>query len=223
MKNGDFIRLEYTGKIKETGKVFDTTSEEIAKKEGIYSQNTKYRPVPIIVGENKIIKGIDEALLEMNVGEKRTIEVPPEKGFGQRSQKLIKIIPQSEFKRQKITPYPGMPIDVDGILGRVLSVNSGRVKVDFNNPLAGKTLIYDIEIKEKIDDEKEKVLAICEYYNAEVSEVSIDSNEVKIVISKELPKNVKEKIANDIKKHMNVEKIEFSEVFEGKKDGNNQN
>jgi len=221
MKVGDFIRLEYTGKIKETGKVFDTTNEEIAKKEGIYNHKTKYGPIPIIVGDKKIIKGVDEALLNMNIGEKKTIEIPPEKGFGYRNSKLIKIIPQSEFKKQKITPHPGMPISVDGILGRVMSVNSGRVKVDFNNPLAGKVLIYEVEIKEKIEDNEKKVLAICEYYGADVSKVSMEKNSVKIVLSKELPKNIKEKIADDIKKHINPNRIEFSEVFEENKGRNN--
>ena len=91
MKKGDLIRLEYTGKIKETGEIFDTTSEEIAKREDIYNQNARYGPVPIIVGGKKIIEGIDEALLKMNVGEEKTIEVPPKKGFGERSPKLMKL------------------------------------------------------------------------------------------------------------------------------------
>lgn len=216
MEKNDFVRISYTGRIKETGEVFDTTDEEIAKKEKIFNPKAKYGAVPIIVGEEKTIKGIDEALLEMKVGEKKTIDVPPEKGFGKRNPNLIKLIPLSEFKKQNISPFPGMPITMDNIRGRVLSVNSGRVRVDFNNPLAGKNLAYELEIKEKIDNEEEKAKAICEYYKYECSKVLTDKNksQIELMLKEDASRKIKETIAKDIMNYLGYKKVKFSDIFE---------
>jgi len=214
MEKNDFVRIEYIGRIKETGELFDTTSEEVAKKEGAFNPNVKYGPAPVIVGRNKIIKGVDDALLNMKVGDKKTIEIEPERGFGKRKPELIKLVPVSEFKKQNINPVPGMPITMNNIRGRILSVNSGRVKMDFNHPLAGKNLIYEIEVKEKIDDKKGKVKAICDYYKCDVSSVEFKENYVEIFLKKDVEKNKKQLITNDVSEYLNANKVVFSEIFE---------
>src|SRR3989344_2276698 len=80
MKKGDFVKISYTGKL-ETGEIFDLTDAETAKKEGIYSSKIAYGDLPIIVGANFMIKGLDNALLDLNVGDKKDIEIKPEDGF----------------------------------------------------------------------------------------------------------------------------------------------
>ncbi|WP_456422598.1 FKBP-type peptidyl-prolyl cis-trans isomerase [Thermococcus sp.] len=167
VEKGDVIRLHYTGRIKETGEIFDTTDEEIAKKAGIYKENGVYGPVPIAVGAGHVIKGLDEALEGLEVGKKYEIEVPPEKGFGKRDRKLIKTFTLGQFRRQGIIPFPGMPVEIETesgrkLKGRVLTVSGGRVRVDFNHPYAGKHLVYEVEIVEKIEDPIEKVKAMIE-------------------------------------------------------------
>ena len=84
LQKGDFVRIDYIGKIKESGKVFDTTMEEIAKEHGIYDEKIDFKPAPIVVGANHVIKGLDEALVGLEVGEKKIVEIPPEKGYGKR-------------------------------------------------------------------------------------------------------------------------------------------
>ncbi len=167
IKRGDVVRLHYTGKIKETGEIFDTTFEETAREAGIYSEKGIYGPVPIAVGAGHVIKGLDEQLEGLEVGKKYEIPVPPEKGFGKRDPKLIKTFTLGQFRRQGLYPFPGMDVEVttEGgkkLKGRVLSVSSGRVRVDFNHPFAGKTLLYEVEILEKIDDPIEKVKGLIE-------------------------------------------------------------
>lgn len=224
MRKGDFIRIDYTGKIKETGEVFDTTKERVAKDSEMFKEGEKYGPVPVIVGEKKAIEGVDDALKEMEVGEKEKLEVPPEKAFGKRKSKLIKLVPLSHFRDQNINPAPGMPITMDQLRGRILSVNSGRVRVDFNHPLAGKKLSYEIEIKEKIEGEEEKIKAICEYYTKECSKIKTNKKEVELEMKeKEVKKETKEKITNDIIKHLKFKKVKFSEVFEGEKEDKEEN
>ncbi|AJC70856.1 peptidyl-prolyl cis-trans isomerase [Thermococcus guaymasensis DSM 11113] len=167
VEKGDVIRLRYTGKIKETGEIFDTTEEEVAKQAGIYKENGVYGPVPIAVGAGHVIKGLDEQLEGLEVGKKYEIIVPPEKGFGKRDPKLIKVFTLGQFRRQGIIPFPGMPIEIESeggrkIKGRVLTVSGGRVRVDFNHPYAGKHLVYEVEVVEKVEDPIEKVKAMIE-------------------------------------------------------------
>lgn len=214
MKKGDFIRINYTGRVKETGKVFDTTKEKVAKEEDMFNPENKYGPAPIIVGEGKIVEGVDEALKDMKVGEKKKLNIGPEKAFGKRKSKLIKLVPSSEFKDQDINPVPGMPITMNNLRGRVLSANSGRVRVDFNHPLAGKKLSYEVEIKEKIKGEKEKIKAICEYHNQDCSKIKTNKEEVELTVEDEIKKEIKQKITNDIIEHLKFKKVKFSQVFE---------
>ncbi len=167
VQKGDVIRLNYTGKVKETGEIFDTTHEEIAKQAGIYREDGVYGPVPIAVGAGHVLKGLDEKLEGLEVGEKYELEIPPEKGFGKRDPKLIKTFTLGQFRRQGLYPFPGMPVEIETesgrkLKGRVMTVSGGRVRVDFNHPYAGKHLVYNVEIIEKIEDPIEKVKALIE-------------------------------------------------------------
>ena len=167
VQKGDVIRLHYTGKVKETGEIFDTTFEDVAKEAGIYSEKGIYGPVPIAVGAGHVLGGLDEQLEGLEVGEKYEIIVPPEKGFGKRDPKLIKTFTLGQFRRQGIYPFPGMPVEIETesgrkLKGKVMTVSGGRVRVDFNHPYAGKHLVYEVEIVEKIEDPIEKVKALIE-------------------------------------------------------------
>ncbi len=180
----DVIRLHYTGKIKETGEIFDTTYEEVAKEAGIYREGAIYGPVPIAVGAGHVLKGLDEKLEGLKVGEKYTIELPPEKAFGKRDPRLIKTLTLGQFKRHGVYPFPGLEVEIDGRRARVLSVSSGRVRVDFNHPYAGKTVIYEVEVVEKIEDPIEKVKGLIELRlpKIDLSKVQIEVGEKDVKI-----------------------------------------
>ena len=219
MKEGDFIRIDYVGRIGESKDIFDLTREDVAKENGIYNPNFKYGPVPIIIGANLLVKGLEDGLKTMEVGEKKEIIVKPEEAFGERSPELIKLVPLSEFKRQNITPYPGMLVTVRNINGRVLSVSGGRVRVDFNHPLAGKSLEYDMEIKGEITDQKEKIKAILEYFlktDEKDLDVTINGEVVEITMKgkEDVPREVKTVITNTITKWINeIKKVRFIEEY----------
>ena len=204
MQTNDFVKINYSGKIKETGIEFD-----------------KGEDVPIIVGINFTLKGIDKALLEMNVGDRKTIELAPENAFGNRDTRLVKLVPLAEFKKHDTKPYPGMIVNADNAQGRVLSVSGGRVRVDFNHPLAGKTLIYDLEVKEIIKSMEEKIKSIIKIYTR------LEENKIKTLVKgKEVDVEVpplinslyKKKIADDVMKILGFEKVNFVESFEKPKE-----
>jgi FKBP-type peptidyl-prolyl cis-trans isomerase 2 len=217
MKEGDFVLVDFVGRVKESGEIFDLTIESVAKENGIYDPNFSYKPVPVIIGSHMIIKGVEEALTSMEVNEKKKITVKPEDGFGNRSEKLIRLIPISEFRKQDIDPFPGMSITMNGLHGRVLAVSGGRVKVDFNHVLAGKELEYDLEIKKLIDKTEEKVQAIYNIFVKTKEDLRVVFNDgvVEIYLKDDLPKDVKKDIADTIKKWVEeIKKVRFVEEFE---------
>jgi len=204
MQTNDFVKITYSGKIKETDMEFD-----------------KGENVPIIVGVNFTLKGIDNALAEMNVGDKKTIELTPENAFGNRDAKLVKLVPLSEFKKHDTKPHPGMIINADNAQGRVLSVSGGRVSIDFNHPLAGKNLIYDLEIREKIESLEDKINALVKIYTRieeEKVKSLIKDKEVEIEIPPLINSVFKKKIADDMMKFLGFEKVKFVESFEKPKE-----
>ncbi len=160
IKEGDFIEIEYTGRIKNNNKVFDTTLEKVAKEEGIHSQGATYSPRVICIGNNHILKGLDENLKGKEIGKEYTFDIEMKDAFGNKNAKLIKTVPMSLFKKQKMNPFPGLQINADGMIGTVRSVTGGRVLVDFNHPLSGRDLVYYVKVIKKVDDKKEQISSI---------------------------------------------------------------
>ncbi|MFP4117025.1 MAG: peptidylprolyl isomerase [Candidatus Aenigmatarchaeota archaeon] len=219
MKEGDVITLDYIGRIKESGELFDTTKREVAEEEDAVNERAKYEPVKIIVGAEMVVEGLDEKLKKLEVGDKEEVEVPPEKAFGERKGDLIKTFSENKFKDQEMNPYPGMRVTIDQQVGRVLSVNSGRVRVDMNHPLAGRTLNYDLEIKEKIEGDEEKVKAVGGYYLGEEPDVEIDDAEATIEVPEEANERILEEIKEKVEEFLEVKNVSFKEVEKDENEG----
>src|SRR3989344_3461307 len=83
---------------------------------------------------------------------------------GKKYPKLLQLISMSQFRKQKINPYPGLPVNIDNLMGVVRTISPGRVIVDFNHPLAGKHILYKIKILMKVEDLKEKADSIISRY-----------------------------------------------------------
>lgn len=161
MEDGDMVLVEYTGRA--DGEVFDTTREEDSEEFEKERGDVEYRAVPVLVGRGYVIEGLEEAVREMDVGDRRTVEVPPEKGYGERSSDEIETYPEREFEKQDVQVSPGEKVVIGRRQGRVVSAGSGRVRIDFNHPLSGKELEYDLEIAERIQDDQEIARRIFEY------------------------------------------------------------
>jgi len=163
LDKGTLVYINYTLRIKGEDKVVETTSEDVAKQAGIHNPEIKYEPMLVAVGDKWVVPGLDEALLQMSEGDKRTLEVPPEKGYGQRDPSKIKLIPLRKFGEDASRMHVGDQVDVDGQIGVVSYIGSGRVAVDFNHRLAGRTLVYDVEAFKVLKEIDEKVKALVSY------------------------------------------------------------
>lgn len=219
MKDGDFVSVDYVGRVKGTNEIFDLTMEDVAKKEDAYNPKIKYKPVTLIVGGGFILRGLDDALKDMKVGEHKTFEVAPDKAFGERKDEMVKPMPLARFKEQRIEPFPGAVINIGELRGRIVSVDGGRVKVDFNHPLAGKTLVYDFEVKAAVEKPEEKIKSIVFYFTGidDVdARVSDGAAELEILRDVDIVRPVKSMIAETAIRWCGVDKVKFIESFEHK-------
>ena len=159
-KKGQLILLDYTAKIKDTGEVFETTIEEDAKKNSIHEPNVKYQPKLVSVGESWVLKGLDDALPETSVGDKKTIEVSSDKGFGARDKGKVRMIPLRKLGEDAEKVSVGDTVEVDNKKGIIRYIGSGRVQIDYNHRYAGKTILYEINVKKSLDADDDKITAI---------------------------------------------------------------
>lgn len=106
--------------------------------------------IEFIQGLGQIIPGLEKELYGMKIGERKSVHVPPEEGYGPSDPDAIQEIPREEFP-EDLPLEPGIELelkDQDGetLYAKIISVGKKMVKLDFNEPLAGKDLFFDVEI-----------------------------------------------------------------------------
>lgn len=160
VKEKSMVYLDFTASTKKEGVIFDTTHLEVAKEEGLFRENDRYEPALVVVGWNWLPAAVEEELIGLKIGEAKTIEIPPERGAGPRDPAKIKKIAKAKLARQGAKGYVGEKIEFGNERG-VVTFDFGRsVRVDFNSPLAGKTLLYDVIIREIVSDNTKKLEAV---------------------------------------------------------------
>lgn len=192
------MEIEYTGRLKEGNIVFDTTNEEVAKNTGLNAENTKYAPAIICIGQSQILPAIDKSLENHSVGESLKIELKPEEAFGNKDANLLQFMPTNSFIESNIQPVPGLHVNIDGVLGIIKVVSGGRAIIDFNHPLAGKEVIYEITIKRIITDTQEKLKSLLKNTIPYEPEIELKDNSAVISLPEDI-KSQENKIQEQIK------------------------
>jgi len=223
VKKGDFVLIDFVARVKESGEVFSTTLAERAKKERIFREGEVYEPMLVAVGEGWVLKGLDEGLVGLEVGKESPVEFPPEKGFGPRDPAKLKMVPLRKFEAEDMTPRPGLTVEIDGKLAVIRSVGAGRVQVDFNPPLAGKTLVYNVAVKKVLETKEEKIKALIrrriQAVALEKFDLKLSEKEATIIVPEEAflvedLQYAKRGIATDIQKFFpEIETVNFIETF----------
>jgi peptidylprolyl isomerase len=223
LQKGNFILVDYVAKVKETGEVFDTTLEETAKKERMYKEGDIYEPKLVVIGEGWIIKALDENLATMEVDKAAVIEIPPDKAFGPRDPEKVKRVPLKQLLAKDITPTLGLRVEYGGKTATVRAVGAGRVLLDFNPPLAGKTLVYDTTVKKKLETVEEKIGALIHRRIPAVEQAKFQFIVKPKTVNIEMPAEAfylegiqlaKRGIATDIPRFLEgITTVEFAETF----------
>ncbi len=226
LQKGTLILLDYTAKVKDTGEVFETTREADAKSSSLYDANAKYQPRLVSVGESWVIKGLDDALLNTNVGDKLTVEVPPDKGFGIRDSGKVRMIPLRKLGDDAEKISVGDAIEIDQRTGIVRFIGSGRVQMDFNHKYAGRTILYDVNVLKSLDTDEEKITGLLKRrlpIDESKLNFKINGSELDIHIPEEAflvegLQIIKRAITNDVFKFVSkLEKINFIESYKNTK------
>ena len=157
LKNKDFIEIEFTARTQD-GDIFDSNIKEDLEKSNL---NIEPKPFVLALGEGMFLKGVEDFLVGKDVG-KHKIELTSENAFGPRNPQMIQTIPMKVFREQNLNPVQGAMFNFDGKVAKILTFSGGRVMVDFNNPIAGKDVVYDIDVKnivEKIEDKSKALIS----------------------------------------------------------------
>jgi peptidylprolyl isomerase len=223
LQKGDFILFDYVAKVKETGEVFDTTTEEIAKKEHLYKEGEIYEPKLVVIGEGWVLKALDESLEKMEVDKAAPVELPPDKAFGERDSAKVKRVPLKHLTAEGINPTLGMRVEHSGKMATVRAIGAGRVLLDYNLPLAGKTLIYEVTVKKKLETVAEKIGALIHRRVPEVEEGKFKFTVRQKILSVEMPEEAfylegiqvkKRGISTDVQKFFpKITTVKFTEMF----------
>ena len=219
---GSLILLDYTARIKDNGEIFETTIEEDAKKSNLYDPTRKYEPRLISIGEGWVLKGLDEALANTNVGDKQSVEISPDKGFGGRDTSKVRMIPQRKLGEKAHEVKVGDLVELDDRTGIIRYIGSGRVQIDYNHRLASRVLVYDVNVIKKIESNEDKIKYLIKRrlpIEDEKFKFEYKSDEAVIELSEEVSlldglQIIKKAITSDIFKFVNeLNKITFEEVY----------
>lgn len=145
---GDSVTIEYTGKLAD-GTVFDTSRESVADEHGLNKEDRTFEPLTVEVGTGELIEGLDEALVGMALGEEATVEVPPEKGYGEWTEDRVRTYETAALSDQIVGELPEVGSFIQfgqGSVGEVVSVGEDHVEVDLNHRYAGEELVFEVEI-----------------------------------------------------------------------------
>lgn len=212
VKEGDFVSIDYIGILEDGQEIFDLTDKKVAKEKKIYQEGRDYSPATIIVGAGHLVKGLEKKLVGLRLGETKEVLIEPNEAFGRRDGQLMKLVPLKIFIKQQIRPYPGMQVNLQGILGRVQSVESGRVLVDFNHPLAGKKLKYIVTIRDILEKPEDRIAGLLKLHaglKKEQFEITKEGNSFTIKVKMEIPKFVEDMVSQEIEKYAGIKGTKF--------------
>jgi peptidylprolyl isomerase len=226
IEKGTLIFANYAARVKDTGEGIESTLADEAKRLKIFEEGRRYEPRLVAVGEGWLIAGLDAEVGKMGVGEKKEVELAPEKAFGVRDPTQLRMIPLRKFGEREHELAVGDSVDVDNRVGVVRFIGSGRAQVDFNHRLAGKSIVYDFEVLSKVETDNDKVKALIERRLAsEGSKATFELSQQSLTVT--IPEDlflleglqiIKRGIANDVFKFVpELASLTFVEKFANEK------
>ena len=223
MEDGAIIHVDYDLFSGETGDLIETTSEEVAKEHEMHQEGRSYAPMVCVVGSGGLIPGFEAALQDAKVGKQVEIEIPPEEGYGEKDPTMTEVISIDKLKRSVQDPqslYIGAPITIGGRQGYLTYLAAGRAKIDYNHPMAGKTLKYVFTVVKELKGDDDKVLGLLESNTGHSGfEVSFEGKDLSITLPQAMlfdtnAAMMKFRLVTTIRDAMECGKISFIEVHE---------
>ncbi|RJU81830.1 MAG: hypothetical protein DWB99_05725 [Candidatus Poseidoniales archaeon] len=223
MEDGAIIHVDYDLFSGETGDLIETTSEEVAKGHDMHQEGRTYAPMVCVVGSGGLIPGFEAALLDAKVGKEVECEISPEDGYGEKDPSMTEVISIDKLKRAVQDPqslYIGAPVTIGGRQGYLTYLAAGRAKIDYNHPMAGKTLKYVFTVVKELKGKDDKVLGLLESNTGHSGfEVSFKGDDLSITMPQSMlfdtnAAMLKFRLVTIIRDAMECGKVSFIEVHE---------
>ena len=234
MQKGDIVHIEYEIWIKGgKNELFETNIESVAKKENRADPDAKYAPMPMIIGFDRNMKKLEESFAGAEMQKDYAVEIAPADGAGDRDPKKVRlylmreILKLPQFQKKEATyPEVGMDIIIEDKIGMIAGIYAGRVRVDFNNRLAGKTLNYKYKIVKKDEsvDDRVKSLIAMEYGNSAEFAVAPEGGDTVTIVLPDVCKydpvwfKAKYKIVADLRDILGLKLVKFIEEYRKKEE-----
>jgi len=173
IQEGDFVLVDVRVEDAETGKVYMTTIEEEAQEAGIYSPDDLYEPMLVVVGEGRIFKRAEESLIGHRAEEEVEVELEPRDAFGEYDPDKERIFPISRLRKAGIKDVVvGDVVRYGDERGVVRSITGGRVRIDFNHPLAGRRIRVWLKPRAILTNASERLRAlVARYFDVPIDRV----------------------------------------------------
>ncbi len=222
MKKGDILRLQITSSYAANGDVFETTDESLAKEKDIWHEGHEYKPKVYIIGgeSTDYPTGLELDLLKAKVAEKRELTLQANDAFGAHNPLLVETISARELVRQGIEPEVGAPVTRRNKTGHIAGIFGGRIRVDYNHPLAGKGLKYDYTVVEVAQKPQEKIAAVLDlhYGRGEEFRVQVKAKEAEITVPDVCKfdqswATQKLRVVIDLREHAGIDTVRYVEEY----------
>jgi FKBP-type peptidyl-prolyl cis-trans isomerase 2 len=230
MQKGDIVRWEYEGWTlgpkPEDNELFETTNEHLARDNNIFKEGAVFGPGPLIVGADRMVKGLEKSVLAAEVGKEVDITIPPSEAYGDRDPKKVEIhslgevLRLPEYRKGEDEPAPGKRIVLGNKVGTIMSVRGGRVRIDFNHELAGRTLRYKFTVKSKAEMPLEKVETLLEMHYGRPGDfkAEVHGEEVDITLMEQCKYDpqwmiIKLQVVRDLREYAGMAKIRLTEEY----------
>ncbi|MBJ63616.1 MAG: hypothetical protein CMB55_02315 [Euryarchaeota archaeon] len=186
MEEGTIVHVDYDLYNADSGDLIETTREEVAKEKEIHQEGRAYTPLVCVVGAGNLISGFEDSLLEAEADKDISVEIAPADAYGEKDPDQIETISVDKLLRHVRDPkalYIGGPVSIEGRQGTLSYLAAGRARIDYNHPMAGRTLKYDYKIVKVIEGKEEKVAALLEANTGQEGfEVSFDGDDISVVV-----------------------------------------
>tara|TARA_B100001996_G_scaffold72550_2_gene53274 strand:- start:581 stop:1297 length:717 start_codon:yes stop_codon:yes gene_type:complete len=228
MENGSIVHIDYDLYNADDDTLIETTREAVAKEADQHDENRTYKPLITVIGDGRLIAGFESHLEEAEPETDYEFDIAPEDGYGERDSNAVETMSQDQLFRSVRDAENlsiGGPVEINGKQGILQMVRAGRARIDFNHPLAGRTLRYNYRIVKVVEDRAEKVSTLLETNTGRDGfEVAFDGDDLTITLPEFVAYDqnwafTKFGLIRTLRDHVGVQTIVFREVHEARQAG----